>query len=79
MKVLVAVVLIAFSCVTADAQGTSDVIDFGHMPSIRRRGDSRRVRCRVTNKATPARKFSAVTSGAGTFTVPSLDTGVPTP
>jgi hypothetical protein len=29
----------------------------------------------VTNKATGT-KFNAVTSGAGTFTVPSLDTGV---
>jgi hypothetical protein len=74
MKVLVAVVLVAFSCVTADAQGTATSSISGTAVDSAG-GVIPGASVVVTNKATGT-KFNAVTSGAGTFTVPSLDTGV---
>ena len=74
MKVLVAVVLVAFWCVTADAQGTATSSISGTAVDSAG-GVIPGASVVVTNKATGT-KFSAVTSGAGTFTVPSLDTGV---
>jgi hypothetical protein len=74
MRVFVAVVLVALSCATADAQGTATSSISG--TAVDSAGGV--IPCAsvvVTNKATGT-KFNAVTSGAGTFTVPSLDTGV---
>jgi len=74
MKIFVSVVLATLSCATVVAQnsatssisGTAVDSAGGVIPGAS---------VVVTNKATGT-KFNAITSGAGTFTVPSLDTGL---